>query len=73
MLTRAKLQPHYAAVYLEAKDCGDESEHLIETAGQTPLPPFVLNASACSSNNAIYCSGPCLALPLLINQREILS
>lgn len=73
MLARAKLQPHYAAVYLEAKDCGDESEHLIETADQTPPPPLVLNARACSSNNAVCCSGPCLTLPLLINEREILS
>lgn len=67
MLARAKLQPHHAVVYLEAKDSGDESERSIEAAGQTPPPPLVLNTSACSSNNTVNHSRPCLTLPLLIN------
>lgn len=73
MLARAKLQLHHAVVYLEAKDCGDESEHLIEAAGQTPPPSLVLNPSACSSNNAVNRSKPYLTLANFVNWRELLS
>lgn len=71
MLARTKLQPRHAVVYFKAKDCGDESECLTETVGQTPPPPLVLNPSACSSNSAINRSEPYLTLA--IDWREILS